>query len=518
MSSSKKISIYVFYAGLFGLSISVSVSKFGTSLGMILLSLALLLEWNWEQKRKLFKKNKCSLILSASLFLIFLLGILNSDNIVYGLKDLKIKAPLLIIPVVFSLSEVKLNKKIVLIALILFSLAAIVASFIGFLSYQINLGKGVLLDLRTMSPYISLIRLSLILCFGFGFSLWGVSVLKSKYKWLLLIFNFWIIYFLVSAESLTGIVLLPIISIYYLLFVSKRDSRLAISLGLIVFGLAIWIGFELKEISTIVFANKKSEIKEFTLNGRKYSHYRDIRFRENGHLVYDNFCEEEMRQEWDKLSTKKYDYLFKDFNYGSILIRYLSSRGLSKDSIGVSKLSSMEVSAIQNGTTNVYYINRNPLFKRIHVAFMEVRDAYELKRYSGSSIASRFVYVTTGYQIFKDNFWFGVGTGDVKDAFLEQYKKTKLLQDGCDKKSHNQYVTTALSLGIVGIFLFIGILFLLIKNYSGPMNYLFILGQIIVLLSMLWEDTLETQAGVAVFGLLLNLFIFQKKADNILKT
>ncbi len=518
MSTNKKISIYLFYAGLFGLSISVSVSKFGTSLGMILLSFAWLLEWNWERKRKLFQENKYSLILSTSLFLIFLLGFLNSENIVYGLKDLKIKVPLLIIPVVFSLSEVKLNKKIVLIALVLFSLAAIVASVIGFISYQINIGKGVLLDLRTMSPFISLIRLSLILCFGFGFSLWGISVLKSKFKWLLLIFNFWIIYFLVSAESLTGIVLLPIISIYYLFFVSKRDSKLAISLGLIVFGLATWIGVELKEIITTVFANKESEIKEFTLNGRKYSHYRDIRFRENGHLIYDNFCEEEMRQEWDKISAKKYDHLFKDFNYGSVLIRYLSSRGLSKDSVGISKLSNIEVGAIQDGITNVYYINRNPLFKRIHVAFMEVRDAYELNRYSGSSIASRFIYVSTGYKIFKDNFWFGVGTGDVKDAFLEQYKETKLFQDGCDKKSHNQYVTTALSLGVFGIFFFIGILFLLIKNYNGSLNYLFILGQIIVLSSMLWEDTLETQAGVAVFGLLLNLFVFQKKVDNISTT
>jgi hypothetical protein len=203
----------------------------------------------------------------------------------------------------------------------------------------------------------------------------------------------------------------------------KNDLGLAISLFVIIFGLLTWIGIEIKEISTLVLASKDLKIKENTLSGSKYNHDLNIPFRENGHLIYDNFCEKEMKQEWNKISAKKYDYPFKDFNIGSVLIRYLSSKGLSKDSVGVSKLSRLEVDAIQNGVTNVYYINRNPLFKRIHIGFMEVMDAYQFNRYSGRSIASRFIYAATGYQIFKDNFWFGVGTGDVRDAFVEQYKK-----------------------------------------------------------------------------------------------
>ena len=221
-----------------------------------------------------------------------------------------------------------------------------------------------------------------------------------------------------------------------------------------------------------------------------------------------------MREEWNKRSARKYDDLFKEFNYSSILIRYLSSRGLGKDSVGVSKLTNSEVDAIQNGVTNVYYLNKNALFKRIHVGFMEVRDAYEFNRYSGRSIASRFIYATTGYQIFKNNFWFGVGTGDVKDAFVQQYKKSILFQQSCDKKSHNQFITIALSLGLCGAFIFIGSLIILYKRYTGTLNYLFFLGQIILITSMLWEDTLETQAGVAIFGLLLNLFLFEKKLEN----
>lgn len=517
MSINKKIASYFFYGGLYGLSISIPVSKFGTSLGMILLSLGWLLEWNWKQKRILLKKNKLTLLLSTSIFLIFFLGLFYSQNIEYAMKDLKIKAPLLILPIIFGLSDITLYRNKIISVLILFSVSAITASVIGFVSYHIKLNHGFVLDLRTMSPFISMIRLSLILCFGFGFSLWGICVLNSKYKWLLLILIIWTIYFFVMSQSLTGIVLLPIILIYFLFYVLKKDFKLAISLCVILFALLTWIGIETKEISTLVLASKELKIKETTLSGRKYNHDLEVPFRENGYLIYDNFCEEEMRQEWNKISDKKYDDPCKGFNYSSVLIRYLSSRGLGKDSVGVSKLSKLEIDAIQNGVTNVYYINRNPLFRRIHVGFMEVRDAYEFNRYSGRSIASRFIYAVTGYQIFKDNFWFGVGTGDVKDAFVEEYKKSVFFQKPCDKKSHNQFITTALSLGLFGVIIFIGCLIVLYKSYSGSLHYLFILGQTILLISMLWEDTLETQAGVAIFGLLLNLFLFEKKDEKTAK-
>ena len=69
--NNKKIAFYVFYVGLFGLSASIPVSKFGTSVGMFLLSFAWFLEWNWKDKLLLYKQNKLLLTLSTGLFLIF---------------------------------------------------------------------------------------------------------------------------------------------------------------------------------------------------------------------------------------------------------------------------------------------------------------------------------------------------------------------------------------------------------------------------------------------------------------
>ncbi len=515
MLNNKKIAFYIFYVGLFGLSASIPVSRFGTSVGMILLSFAWLLEWNWKEKLNQFRENRLLLLLSSGIFLLFVLGLIHSENMDYAIKDLKIKAPLFIIPVVFGLSGNKINRKIIITCIILVSASAIAASIIGFVSYSVRTEQGEVLNLRAMSPFISMIRLSLILCFAYGFVFWGLNVIRYKYKWLLIIVNIWIVHFVIISESLTGIILLPIISIYFLFYILKRDFKLAISLLIIIIGCASWVGIELNKISSLVLSSHKSTLLEYTFNGTKYKHNTDVLFRENGHLIYDNFCEEEMEREWNKKSKKKYSQFFRNYKYSSVLIRYLSSKGLSKDSVGVSKLSELEIEAIQNGITNVYYINRNPLFKRFHVGIMELRDAIEHKRHGGRSIASRLIYAATGYEIFKDNFWFGVGTGDVKDAFVKAYEKSAKLEEGCDKKSHNQFITTALSLGIFGFVTFLTILTLLIKKYSGTFKYLFFLGQIIVLSSMLWEDTLETQAGVALFSLLLNVFIFENKVNKI---
>tara|TARA_Y100001934_G_C12383403_1_gene794009 strand:- start:375 stop:1928 length:1554 start_codon:yes stop_codon:yes gene_type:complete len=509
----KKIAFYIFYLGLYGLSISIPVSKFGTSVGLILISFSWFLEWNWREKIKLLKKNKLLLTLSCSLFLIFVLGLFHSENTAYALKDLKIKAPILILPIIFGLSEIKLERKKIITAITLFGASGITASIIGFVLYHLRLQEGEVVNLRAMSPFISMIRLSLILCFTFGFLLWAINNLFTKWKWLLLIPSVWIVYYLVSAESLTGILLLPIVFTYFLFFLFKRNLKLAMALITVLIGLFIWVGFELNDIRVMIFKNHNSELMHQTLNGRYYSHNLKATFRENGYLVFDNFSKEELEKEWNKRSEKKYKESFNEYKYSSILMRYLSSKGLTKDSVGVSKLSDLEIEAIEKGVTNVYYVNRNPIFKRLHVGVMEIKDAIENNRYEGRSIASRFMYATTGIQIFKENFWIGVGTGDVKDEFLKKYSESSLFKKGCDKKSHNQYITIALSLGVFGFLTFTGALILLLKKYSGTIKYLFILSQIILLLSMIWEDTIETQAGATIFSLLLNVFLFEDKAQ-----
>src|SRR5690606_20542604 len=99
------------------------------------------------------------------------------------------------------------------------------------------------------------------------------------------------------------------------------------------------------------------------------------------------------------------------------------SRGLTKDSVGFSKLSDREIKAIENGVANCRYLELSPLKLRLHKTFYELEVYFSIGYVDGASIAMRLEYWKTAWSIFKDNFFLGVGTGDVKGAFQEQYEK-----------------------------------------------------------------------------------------------
>ena len=101
--------------------------------------------------------------------------------------------------------------------------SAIVATIIGFVNYQINLDIDQV-NLRSLSPYISLIRLSLILTMAYGIALWGLVKIASYWKWMLLLPIGWIIFFFSFSESLTGLVFLPLVSLISL-FIFLKDSK-----------------------------------------------------------------------------------------------------------------------------------------------------------------------------------------------------------------------------------------------------------------------------------------------------
>lgn len=508
MPLNRKIAYYLFFLGFFGLAGSIAVSKFTTSLSMFLMAIAWFVQWNWKEKWTRFKSQQWVLMTSVSLFLIFVIGLVHSENMSYAMKDLKIKAPLFIIPVVFALGE-KFDYKKVIGALVLMVSSAIAASVIGLVKYKLKLGTDQeITDLRALSPFISLIRLSLILSFGFGMGLWGLIKLKSKLKWLLLIPVFWIVFFFGYSQSLTGIVLVPIISIFFLFFAFQKQKKIAAFFAVVFISVGIYGGYEFNKVYQMVFDLKPIKELYETPNANKYKHFQDHLDRENGYHVQSNICYRELKQEWEKRSDLAILANFEEFKIKAVLMRYLTSRGLTKDSLGISNLSDDEIKAIENGVTNVYYINRNPILVRLHQSLMEIQYAIMKGQYYRSSVAGRLMFAKTGISIISDHLFFGVGTGDVKDVFLEKYSQLSGEESKFDKKSHNQFITTGVALGLIGLIIFIGIIIFQMFKYDGSLKYLFWLGQLVLLLSMFWEDTLETQAGVAIFTVVTSVFLF----------
>ncbi len=112
----------------------------------------------------------------------------------------------------------------------------------------------------------------------------------------------------------------------------------------------------------------------------------------------------------------------------------------------------------------------------------------------------------SGFEIFKDNIWFGVGTGDLVKEMDIKYKQYDLeLEREYIYNPHNQYLTIAITLGLVGVIVFISwiitTLFITIKSKQFLLLYF----MLIVAINMFFESILNLIAGVSFFAFFYSL-------------
>lgn len=123
--------------------------------------------------------------------------------------------------------------------------------------------------------------------------------------------------------------------------------------------------------------------------------------------------------------------------------------------------------------------------------------------YSGNdftAVKARNAKIYCSLQVIKNNFIFGVGAGDCPDELLKQYLLNKF-QHGYERKfnSHNQFLTTFISTGIIGFTLLIAMLIVLIKIAIKQKNLLLLIFVFINTLFFLSESVLERQQGIVFF-------------------
>jgi O-antigen ligase len=99
------------------------------------------------------------------------------------------------------------------------------------------------------------------------------------------------------------------------------------------------------------------------------------------------------------------------------------------------------------------------------------------------------------------NLLFGVGTGDLKKSFKEQYNRhhTKL-EEKNQLRAHNQFLTFFITYGVVGGVLFFLFFFYPLVFKSIRSNPYYVVLIVIYAISFLTEDTLETQVGVTFYA------------------
>jgi len=504
-------------------AVGLSVSKPLVALGQYGLLALWLFSGNINQKIKAFYKNKTVLAL-CSLYVLSLIGLLYTSDFDYAIGDIRRKIPLFFIPLYISGFASITKKEFALV----FKVYVVGVLFSTLWSMFVLAGglNEIIIEKRAISRFNSHIRFGLEICLaisGAAYYFWETNSRKVKITWLLT--AIWLITFLIIASLFTGVVVLVlstiiVFSIYSLRSKNKwlKYSFLFASLSLILlFGITIK-----KNINSFYENENVTQLKaiKFNKNGALYiNDTTTIRQfdKENGYLIWHHIAWDEIKREWNKRSSISFEENdLKGQKLTTTLIRFITSKGIYKDAKAIINLSEEEIRAIEHGESNYKYLAMNNIDKRLHKIIWEFDNYYKGRDYNGHSVIMRWAYWKTAYRIFKENIFFGVGTGDVALAFNNQYEKdNSLLLPQYRLRAHNQYFTFAVAFGLIGVIVFGFALFYPFFKNRMYSNYLYIAFFSIILLSMLTEDTLETQIGITFFAFFNTLFLLKEKEANL---
>jgi hypothetical protein len=482
------------------------------SVAQITLVINWFIEGSFVQKWKRFQQRPALWIIFV-FYLVHLLGMLYTSDFNWGFHDLRIKLPFFVLPLVIATStpiDFK-NLKLILnffIAAVLVNSLISTSIFLGFDGHAFHTSEQ-------LSLFVSHIRWSLMVDLSIIIMFWLFNHTESRYKLLYIPLIIWFIIYIFILQALTGVVVLIVTSLILLiraLFMNRNLMyRWFVTVALLTLILLI-TSFLTRSYARFFTFDKidPQSIDKYTESGNPYSNDLTQKYVENGHYTYLYICVPELCEAWQKRSTL--DLYGKANNKAElkfVLCRYLTSKGLRKDSVGMSHLSDREIKYIESGITNYIDTVKFSLYPKIYRVIWELYNYKIGANPSGYSIAQRFEYVKTAVHIIRNNFWLGVGTGDIREAFKQQYvtDKSRLIPEK-RLRTHNQLITFGVTFGIMGLII---VLFSLVaaplpeKRYS---DYLFLTIFIVAFLSFLNEDTLETHAGISFIAIFYTIFLF----------
>ena len=475
-------------------------------------------------KLQRFIHNKAAVVMVA-LFLLHLVGLIYTSDFAYAFKDLRVKLPLLILPIVLS-SVKPLDKKYFDLLMLIYVFSVFVATCISF-GYYLKNDYG---DIREISHFISHIRFCLNIVLAMGIIIYYIferritkgkvvpafslrTALNHYLMWFLL---FWFVSQIYLFESLSGYLAfagLVVASLLYLYFTKVRSTAWK-ALGLvlvIVIPVAAGILFyrtvdRLSRVEPVDF----STLDQKTALGNDYWHDTICFPVEDGKYIGLYFCRPEMREAWNLRSELDYDGQTRNGEIlEATLARYLTSKDLRKDASGVDALSDEDIRNVENGIANYNNYTHPGVRARLSETVFEYNQYRRYNNPNGGSLSQRIEYTRASFYLIKQHPVFGVGTGDIPEAYSRAYDALNSPLEGQFRhRAHNQYLSITVGFGLVGLLIFVVTLLYPYCSAKRHRSYLYTIFLVILLLSMLPEDTIETQAGVTWFALFNSLLIF----------
>jgi O-antigen ligase len=492
-----------------------SVLAFGLPMNKVLMSIGsiwgvsnLVLEGDFKVYWENLKTNKIFICL-FTFFILHFVGLIWSENLAYGLHDIRVKLPLLAVCVALAARPIRSKKQIhIIFSALLVSL--LITSTINYFSYIGWIGNRNYHEIREMSLFGSHIRYGILIVLGMTIS-FSLSLIYRK----LLPFGFllivWFSFYTYYSQVITSLIALVGVFIALFIYFFKLIPRW-ISFFLVA------VSFSIVAVTISFFSNIKTPIEtqklSYTSEGNAYTTDSTTVLYIEGENVYANICSFELEREWNARSKIPYNgFDERKQVLAATLLRYLHSKGLTKDGYGVKKLSKSDIVNIEKGQTRYNQLGSG-FISRLAGLKVQLENHADP---NGHSLLQRLEYWKAGWNIFKQQPVFGVGTGDVQDAFDHYYETThSRLKPDFRLRAHNSYLTFALSFGIFGLVLFLALIVYYLRVNMRQRNFIAIAFILIFILTSFIEDTLESQMGACIFALFIGLFIEDKRKEEAL--
>ena len=552
MTAQASIRPYLNQAYLLGLlmvAVGLTLSPFMMGMSQFWLVLIWIVDGivakDFKQKLSRFWHNKAAVLLVA-FYLMHVVGLLWTSDFQYALKDLRVKLPILVMPFVLSSME-SLDRKRFDFVMLVYVLSVFIATQFSFVSYLRHDYE----DVREISHFISHIRFCLNIVFSMavvGYYIFKNSSSRKKQvpelvpepvegregpsqevptfgikvvidcflQWFLLL---WFAYVVFILESLSGYVILVAVVLVTAVyaFLQWKKSRAwhiavgAVALAVLVIGIVVIAHFvkPMLKVEPVDFA----ALEKTTAQGNPYWHDTVYNPVEDGKYVGLYYCKNEMQDAWSQRSSLPFEGLTTNGeSLEATLARYLTSKDLRKDAQGVMALTDEDVQNIEQGVANYNNWKHPGLHARLSSTLFEYNLYRRFNNPNGGSLSQRLEYTRASFHIIGQHPWFGVGTGDVPQAFDQTYDEIHSpLSEEYRFRAHNQYLAIAVAFGLMGLAFFLFVLFYPWFASKRNHTYLFMVFLCVMLLSMFPEDTLETQAGATLFAFFVSLLLFAKK-------
>ena len=501
---------YIFFISC--LAASLSLGKFPMSLSLIGLTLNWILELDFQLKWKKIKDQKYLPIIFSGLFLIELIWLPISGDTRIGLNVLRIKLPLLLLPLIIGSCN-SLSKREWKIIITTFFIGTLVSTiWVYLVSSEILPTKKDSGTIRDASIFMSHIRYSVLLSFS-GVLLLYLAIKKQINKPLAFIVFFWLLFLIFKLATITAILGLSSALLFIfisLLFFYKNQSK-----TLYIAGIAT-LFFLVGLYTTVIFNDfhhiktKERSLKTFSIGGEKYQQDLKDNTRENGYYLWENIAEKELERTWNRkseISFKSKDK--KQQPLKATLYRFLTSKGLDKDSASLGKLTQNEIQEIENGEVSA--VSYNNFETRIRSLLFEMEFAKTNTNVNNQTTNQRFVFWQVGKEIFLSNPFFGYGPGGVKKEYKKYYinNKTTLSKEN-QLLAHNQFITQFINLGAIGGLIWGFLLIYSFMRVNKELWSLFVPYAILMFFMFMSDDMLEVQAGVTIFSLFGTIMVFYK--------